>query len=60
MADIQLDANLSAKQVDDIVAFLHSLNGEVPRLKNRLFRQVGLKPGNTSKKCIDFQPLNYV
>ena len=33
MADIQLDANLSAKQVDDIVAFLHSLNGEVPKIE---------------------------
>ena len=33
MADIQLDAILSAKQVDDIVAFLHSLNGEVPKIE---------------------------
>lgn len=33
MADIQLDANLSAKQVDDIVAFLHSLNGEAPKIE---------------------------
>lgn len=34
MADIQLDTNLSEKQVEDIVAFLHSLNGELPKIEN--------------------------
>lgn len=33
MADIQLDTNLSEKQVEDIVAFLHSLNGELPKIE---------------------------
>lgn len=33
MADIQLDTNLSEKQVEDIVAFLHSLNGEIPKIE---------------------------
>ena len=33
MADIQLDMNLSEKQVDEIVAFLESLNGELPKIE---------------------------
>lgn len=33
MADIQLDTNLSEEQVEDIVAFLHSLNGELPKIE---------------------------
>ena len=33
MADIQLDMNLSEKQVEEIVAFLHSLNGELPKIE---------------------------
>lgn len=32
MADIQLDMNLSEKQVEEIVAFLESLNGELPKI----------------------------
>lgn len=34
MADIQLDMNLSEKQVEEIVAFLESLNGELPKIEN--------------------------
>ena len=33
MADIQLDMNLSEKQVEEIVAFLESLNGELPKIE---------------------------
>ena len=33
MADIQLDVNLSEKQVEEIVAFLESLNGELPKIE---------------------------
>lgn len=33
MADIQLDMNLSEKQVEEIVAFLDSLNGELPKIE---------------------------
>lgn len=33
MADIQLDMNLSEKQVEEIVAFLHSLIGEIPKIE---------------------------
>jgi cytochrome c peroxidase len=33
MADIQLDMNLSEKQVEKIVAFLESLNGELPKIE---------------------------
>lgn len=33
MADIQLDMNLSEKQVEEIVAFLESLNGEPPKIE---------------------------
>lgn len=32
MADIQLDMNLREKQVEEIVAFLESLNGELPKI----------------------------
>lgn len=32
MADIQLDMNLSEKQVEEIVTFLESLNGELPKI----------------------------
>ena len=35
MADIQLDMNLSEKQVEEIVAFLESLNGELPKIEKR-------------------------
>ena len=57
MADIQLDMNLSEKQVEEIVAFLESLNGELPKIENLLFRQAARKLGNTSRKSTDFQPL---
>lgn len=33
MADIQLDMSLSEKQVEEIVAFLESLNGELPKIE---------------------------
>lgn len=33
MADIQLDMNLGEKQVEEIVAFLESLNGELPKIE---------------------------
>ena len=33
MADIQLDMNLSEKQVEEIVTFLESLNGELPKIE---------------------------
>lgn len=33
MADIQLDMNLSEKQVEEIVAFLEFLNGELPKIE---------------------------
>lgn len=33
MADIQLDMNLSEKQVEEIVPFLESLNGELPKIE---------------------------
>lgn len=33
MADIQLDMNLSEKQVEEIVAFLESLNGALPKIE---------------------------
>lgn len=33
IADIQLDMNLSEKQVEEIVAFLESLNGELPKIE---------------------------
>lgn len=33
MADIQLGMNLSEKQVEEIVAFLESLNGELPKIE---------------------------
>ena len=33
MADIQLDMNLSEKQVEEIVAFLEPLNGELPKIE---------------------------
>lgn len=33
MADIQMDMNLSEKQVEEIVAFLESLNGELPKIE---------------------------
>lgn len=33
VADIQLDMNLSEKQVEEIVAFLESLNGELPKIE---------------------------
>lgn len=33
MADIQLDMNLSEKQVEEIVAFLESLDGELPKIE---------------------------
>lgn len=33
MADIQLDMNLSEKQVEEIVAFLESLNGQLPKIE---------------------------
>lgn len=33
MADIQLDMNLSEKQIEEIVAFLESLNGELPKIE---------------------------
>lgn len=33
MADIQLDMNLSEKPVEEIVAFLESLNGELPKIE---------------------------
>jgi len=33
MADIQLDMNLSEKQVEEIVVFLESLNGELPKIE---------------------------
>lgn len=33
MVDIQLDMNLSEKQVEEIVAFLESLNGELPKIE---------------------------
>lgn len=33
MADIQLDMNLSEEQVEEIVAFLESLNGELPKIE---------------------------
>lgn len=33
MADIQLDMKLSEKQVEEIVAFLESLNGELPKIE---------------------------
>lgn len=33
MADIQLDMNLSEKQVEEIIAFLESLNGELPKIE---------------------------
>lgn len=33
MADIQLDMNLSEKQVEEIVAFRESLNGELPKIE---------------------------
>lgn len=33
MADIQLDMDLSEKQVEEIVAFLESLNGELPKIE---------------------------
>ena len=33
MADIQLDMNLSEKQVEEIVAFLESLNEELPKIE---------------------------
>ena len=36
MADIQLDMNLSEKQVEEIVAFLESLNGELPKIEKPL------------------------
>lgn len=47
MADIQLDTNLSEKQVEDIVAFLHSLNGEIPKIENPPLRRTVRKPENT-------------
>ena len=43
MADIQLDSHLSEKQVEDIVAFLHSLNGEIPKIEKPALPPSGLE-----------------
>ena len=41
MADIQLDMNLSEKQVEEIVAFLESLNGELPKIEKPTLPPIG-------------------
>lgn len=41
MADIQLDMNLSEKQVEEIVAFLESLNGELPKIEKPILPPSG-------------------
>ena len=43
MADIQLDMNLSEKQVEEIVAFLESLNGELPKIEKPTLPPSGLE-----------------
>ena len=47
MADIQLDMNLSEKQVEEIVAFLESLNGELPKIEKPT-----LPPSGPLKFCV--------
>lgn len=51
MADIQLDMNLSEKQVEEIVAFLESLNGELPKIDSHNQR---LEPQGSGRFLFSF------
>ena len=61
MADIQLDMNLSEKQVEEIVAFLESLNGELQSryqysAKKRSYHPI---PDSPTRKAFRHSPLSY-
>ena len=61
MADIQLDMNLSEKQVEEIVAFLESLNGELQSrcqysAKKRSYHPI---PDSPTRKAFLHSPLSY-